>query len=837
MVGMVIVSHSRALAESLVKLVNQVTTTNAPITYAAGVGSDRQTFGTDATEIMEAIQRVYSPDGVIVLMDIGSAVLSTQMAIDLLPPEISSKVQICSAPLVEGAIAAAVQISLGSSLDVISNEARQAITPKQSMIGDIVEPAAERVSVQLPREQETVTVTLINLHGLHARPAARFVQKAASFDAEITVKDITNGRGPVTSRSLNAIATLGAVENHQIIISASGGDARQAVQELKALVDTGFGEPLAASTTIPTVKSDKRPIPVPIQGDAIQAVPMSDGYAVGTLFRYEPPRPTIPNTPAVDLQGEWNQIQNAIETTLREINLRSKQMKATLGADEAAIFDAHALILQDPELLEDTRKGIFERHLNAAAAWDSAIQVVADNYRSLTDSYLQQRSADVEDVGRQVVMALMGSPATIPIILEKPVILYAEDLTPTETSQLELDKVLGIITARGGPTSHSAILARGLGIPAVSGSGQLNIIQQPGELIAIDGFSGKIWINPKPETQASIVKKREEWMAEKNKLLQSSQEFAVTKDGARIEVFANIGNVKDTGIALQNGAEGVGLLRTEFMFLTRETAPDEEEQVELLLQIYQEMGKKRPVTVRTLDVGGDKKLPYIDLPEEANPFLGMRALRLSLEKPRLLFMPQLRAILRAAYGFPCRIMFPMVADAEEIQAAKNWVEKAHTELSAERIPHAWPVEIGIMVEIPSASLLSPILARMVDFFSIGTNDLTQYTLAAERGNPALAYLADGLNPAVLQLIDKVCRSAHAAGKWVGICGELGGNPEALPILIGLGVDELSMSAPSIPRAKMIVRALDKKKAEELAQKTLEAATSTAVHALAKAFNG
>jgi phosphocarrier protein FPr len=536
------------------------------------------------------------------------------------------------------------------------------------------------------------------------------------------------------------------------------------------------------------------------------------------------------------MDEEWTRIQSAIDTTLSEINLRSKRIKATWSPDEAAIFDAHALILQDPEMLDLTRKEIFENHLNAAAAWEHAIHVVAENYRSLSDPYLQQRSADVEDVGTQVLLALMGSPIAAPIALDKPVILYAEDLTPTETSQLDLAKVLGIFTARGGPTSHSAILARGLGIPAVSGNGQLIFKQKPGDLIGIDGFNGEIWVNPKPQVQASLVEKREQWLAGQKKLLLRSQESAVTQDGARIEVFANIGNLMDAKAALQNGAEGVGLLRTEFMFLTRESAPDEEEQYELLLRIYTEMGKYRPVTVRTMDVGGDKKLPYIDLPAEANPFLGMRALRLSLEKPELLFMPQLRAILRAADGFSCRIMFPMVADVEEIQAARYWVEKAHAELTTEKIRHAWPVELGIMVEIPSASILSSVMAPMVDFFSIGTNDLTQYTLAAERGNPALAYLADGLNPAVLQLIDRVCRSAHAVGKWVGVCGELGGNPEALPILVGLGVDELSMSAPSIPRAKMIIRSLNKLKAQELAQKALDAPTSAAVHALAKSFD-
>jgi phosphoenolpyruvate-protein phosphotransferase len=315
--------------------------------------------------------------------------------------------------------------------------------------------------------------------------------------------------------------------------------------------------------------------------------------------------------------------------------------------------------------------------------------------------------------------------------------------------------------------------------------------------------------------------------------LTTSHDPAITQDGKRIEVFANIGGVNDAQAAVQNGAEGVGLLRTEFLFLTRQTPPTEDEQALLLRQIFETL-HPHPVTVRTLDVGGDKNLPYIHLPTEANPFLGVRALRLSLSQPDI-FLTQLRAILRAAVGSPCRIMYPMVADVSEVRQARQWLEKAHIELQTENIPHAWPVEIGIMVEIPSAALLSASLAQEVDFFSIGTNDLTQYTLAAERGNPQLAHLADGLHPAVLRLIQQVAAGAHQAGKWAGICGELGGDPEAVPILVGLGIDELSLNPAGIPRVKAIVRRLSMPQAVALAEKALQAQTGTEVRALARAF--
>jgi phosphoenolpyruvate-protein phosphotransferase len=336
--------------------------------------------------------------------------------------------------------------------------------------------------------------------------------------------------------------------------------------------------------------------------------------------------------------------------------------------------------------------------------------------------------------------------------------------------------------------------------------------------------------------QAAIRTRRLEWLAAREALLRTSQELGRTKDGRRVEVFANIGGVNDARGAVQNGAEGVGLLRTEFLFLTRETAPSEEEQILLLREIFETMGEKRPVTTRTLDVGGDKELPYVQLPEEPNPFLGVRALRLSLSRPDL-FLTQLRAILRAAEGFPCRIMFPMVADVEEIRKARGWVEKAHLQLEAEQKAHAWPVELGIMIEIPSAALLAPVLAKEVDFFSIGTNDLTQYTLAAERGNPALYHLSDGLHPAVLRLICEVIKASHQAGKWTGICGELGGDPEAAPILVGLGVDELSLNPAGIPRIKSILRELTMESAEALAERALRCQTSAEVRQLVREFQG
>jgi phosphocarrier protein FPr len=832
MVGLVIVSHSRALADAVVGLLRQVSSAELRIAVAAGVGEDRSEFGTDAVEIMEAIQSVYSDSGVLVLMDLGSAVLSAKMALELLPPSMAEKVRFCGAPMIEGGVAAAVQIGLTDDLDAICREANAALAPKHEQLGEGTE-ASNAPSSLLGEAVRgaSITLTLTNLHGLHARPAAKFVQTAGRFMANVTVADLTNGKGPVSARSLNAIATLGAIEGHQIRISASGEETKLVLAALKVLIEDNFGEPAADSATKEQPAEVQKRLP---DSGALRAIPISDGFALAPLHKYQAQRPPISDHPAENPEAEWTQLQAALENTSREITLLARRMKQSIGPGEGAIFDAHLLILQDPDLIQQARAGIDLRRENAAFAWNRAITEAAEKYRALDDPYLQQRAADVEDVGAQVLFAMMNHTARASLAFDEPVILYAADLSPTETSQLDMNMVRGIITAGGGPTSHSAILARALGIPAVAGVGTLLDRQPNGALTGINGFTGEIWLEPSQEIQKALETHRAEWLAGREKLLQISQQMGQTKDGRRIEVFANIGGVNDARGAVQNGAEGVGLLRTEFLFLTREIPPTEEEQTLVLREIFETMGEQRPVTVRTLDVGGDKALPYIQLPEEPNPFLGVRALRLSLSRPDL-FLTQIRAILRAAEGYPCRIMFPMVADVEEIRKARSFVERAHHELAAEKKPHAWPVDLGIMVEIPSAAILAPVLADEVDFFSIGTNDLTQYTLAAERGNPALYHLADGLHPAVLQLIKEVVSASNQAGMWTGICGELGGDPEATPILVGLGVDELSLNPAGIPRIKSIIRDLTMENARVLARKALHCQTSAEVRQLVRDF--
>jgi multiphosphoryl transfer protein len=652
---------------------------------------------------------------------------------------------------------------------------------------------------------------------------------AASFDAEIQVLNESKMKGPVSAKSLNALATLGAVQGTQIIISATGDQAEEAVKALDLLVRTNFGEKESSSIEKPFTPSD----PSPRQEGDLSAVAVSEGIAVGPLYLYHPPLPPVPKHKTQDPDSSWKNLQAALETTSLNIQERRRRVAGELGEEQAAIFDAHLLILDDPELADRARQLVYQERKNEAAAWNQAIQEVASSYQDLEDHYLQQRAADVLDVGSQVLYALSGLSTEGAIELPHPVILFAPDLTPTQTAQLDMSKVLGLMTIAGGPTSHSAILARSMGIPAVAGADPSIETLPGGTILGLDGFHGRITIEPSPQDLARLEGRRKKWLEQRESLLKTSHEPALTLDGRRIEVAANVGTLRDAEIAIANGADGVGLLRTEFLFQTGDTPPDEETQMQALAEISEKLNPL-PVIVRTLDVGGDKELPYIDLPEEANPFLGVRAIRLSLRNPEL-FRTQLRAILRAGARANVRVMFPMVTSIQEVREAREILNEEHLALQSKGIPHSWPIQVGIMVEVPGAALTSRVIAPEVDFFSIGTNDLTQYTLAAERGSAALADFADALHPAVLQLIKQVIDAAHAHGKWVGVCGELAGDPTAAPVLVGLGVDELSLNPGGIPRIKAIVRNIQLKQAKELALKALDSESVTRVRQIAQAF--
>jgi multiphosphoryl transfer protein len=839
MVNIVLVSHSAKVAAGVKELAEQMTHGRVKI-FAAG-GLDSETLGTNVETILQALTAADNPDGTLVLMDLGSAILSAETALEVLPPEMHPRVRFCAAPLVEGAIAAGVQASLGSDLETVYREAMGALDPKAEHLGEILPaPVTESAtrSVEYP-QGESVTLTLMNTYGLHARPAARLVQAIAAFTAEVTVADLTNGKGPVSARSLNRLATLGAVRGHQLCFEAVGPQASAALAAVQTLVGDNFGKEAFEAPEIPEALpaasrdgEGKRVDFEPIVPGMIQAIPVVDGFALAMSAHVKPPQPVVPSHQTANPEGDWRDFGLALEAVRRSIHERRSRIAAQMGDAKAEIFDAHLLILQDPELLAAVRLRIFEQKMNAAMAWERGIQEIVAAYEALEDAYLQRRAQDVVDVGSQVLLALLGQPEG-EITFAQPVILLAQDLTPTQIACLDLNKVLGLATVQGGPMSHSTILARSLGIPALTGLPEALLDLAEGTLLALDGFAGRLWLSPGDDVRSEIATKRAAWLAQKGHLLETSGKLAVTLDGEVIEVAANVGSVAEAGIAFDNGADGIGVLRTEFLFLRRTTPPDEGTQFDALASIFARMGT-RPVIVRTLDVGGDKLLPYIDLPPEANPYLGVRAIRLSQRYPHLL-LAQSRAILRAGLHGSTKIMFPMITNLDEVYFGKAIVEQAHRELEDERMEHVWPVETGIMVETPAAALLAPVLAPHVDFFSIGTNDLTQYTLAAERGNPELAGFSDALHPAVLQLIRQVVLAARLHGKWVGVCGELAGDPVAIPVLMGLGVRELSMNPGSIPKAKDVIRSLRQYEAESLAERVLQADGAASARQIAKNF--
>jgi phosphotransferase system enzyme I (PtsI) len=554
----------------------------------------------------------------------------------------------------------------------------------------------------------------------------------------------------------------------------------------------------------------------------------SPGIAAGPAFVFQPAELVITVRQGGDANNEWRRCQSALAAAMQELGELRQSAAQRVGETEAAIFDAQQMICCDPELSQE-----IEVEVNGGASAEAAVEAVFARatalFEAMDDPLFRARGADFSDVGRRVLCLLLGVPNRSLADLAAPAIIVARDLFPSDTAQMNRELVRGFCTAGGGALSHTAILARNLGLPAVVGTGEALLELENGTPVIVDGDAGLVIAEAGEAEQRAYRARAETHAAARARAQASAHEPAITRDARQVEVAANIGLPGEEEQALAAGAEGIGLLRTEFLFSGRQIAPGEEEQFAAYRPIFQAMGS-RPVIARTLDIGGDKPAPFLAVPREDNPFLGWRAIRIGLDRPELL-KTQLRALLRAGYGHTLKIMFPMVATVEEMQAARRLAEEARAELAARGIPSADPVEIGMMVEVPSAAVLADLLALHADFFSIGSNDLTQYTFAADRGNPAVASLTDALHPAVLRLVDGVIRAAHAAGIWVGMCGELAGDPAAIPVLLGLGLDEFSMGAAAIPAAKALIRRISLEGTRALAAQALRQPGAAAVRAL------
>ncbi|MFI6073534.1 phosphoenolpyruvate--protein phosphotransferase [Actinoplanes sp. NPDC051343] len=871
MVGLVVVGHSRALATAAVALAAEMVH-DRPVPIEVAAGLDDTTFGTDATAIMDAITSADRGDGVVVLMDLGSALLSTELALELLEDGVREKVTLSAAPLVEGLVAAAVSAAAGATRQEVAAEAANALAGKQAQLGAEVTLAAGTPSdPPIAVSDGTASFVLRNAHGLHARPAARLVAEARRFDASVELRNATTRSAWVPAGSLSRVATLGALEGHVVEVRASGRQAHEATDAVLALAGRAFGEdshdlpapagdvlaagilpgqpasardrpaPLppppqhwvgsskaggsdnsSGSSTIgasshtakatSTTAEATSPKPADIPSTVMNGQAASPGIAIGPVWHLQGGTPQIPDTPPQDAATEQHRLNDALASVRADIEAVKSVTTQEIGPAEAEIFDAHLLLLDDADILDEAHRRIRDGE-TAPRAWATATERTAAAFQALDDPYLQARAADVHAVGDQVLRALLGITAAP---LNREGILVAPELTPAEAAALDPATVTGVLLAYGSPTSHGAILARTRGTPAVVGLGPAVLEVPDGAFVVFDGGTGEVVIEPGADRRAAFRERAAAQEQRRKHAFDRSEGPAVSRDGVTVSVGANVGSVADAAAAAAYGADMAGLVRTEFLFLDRDAAPDADEQEATYRAIAAALGGRR-ITLRTLDVGGDKPLRYLPGPAEENPFLGVRGLRHSLAHPDLLAI-QLQAMVRVARDHPVDIMFPMVSTVDEVIAARRVLGQ---------VPET--LRVGIMIEVPAAALKAAAFAPYVDFVSIGTNDLTQYTLAAERGNPALASLADGLDPGVLRLIDTVCRAARGHFE-VAVCGELAADPAAVEILTGLGVHELSMAPPAIPAVKELVRGLDLKEAAARAATALTLPSAAAVRA-------
>ena len=685
----------------------------------------------------------------------------------------------------------------------------------RSVILDVELAAAPAVDGAPATEATAVSadIRLPNRQGLHARPAAVVAAAAKAFRADIR---LLRGADAANAKSVTSILLLATNPHDAIRVSATGPDAAAAVSALAELLACGSGESQASGESAVPAAAAAPAIPAaPTDPRKLAGVSASPGVALGKVAQVRRTAISVAEQGA-GLERERAHLDAALTRARQQI---SAQQAANSGA-ASRILDAHLELLADPELIDLAVAGLAGGR-SAGFAWREAYSRYAARLEALASALLRERAGDVRDVGGRV-LGLLAGVTTAPLEFAPGSILIADELTPSETASLDAGRVLGLCTTGGGPTSHAAILARALGLPAVCGVDRAALELEDGTAVLLDGTGGTLLKNPDETEVAAARAVMGRLAAQRHSERAAASEPAATTDGHRIEIAANIGTAEEAVAAVAHGAEAVGLLRSELLFLDRDTAPEEREQAEVYRAVAAALGRGRRLVIRTLDVGGDKPLAYLPLPAEQNPFLGLRGIRVSLERPDLL-RSQLRAILTAAALGDIHVMFPMIATLDELRAARSILDEEQRATGA-------AVRVGVMIEVPSAALGAEQLAREVDFFSIGTNDLTQYTLAMDRGHPKLASRADALHPAVLRLISLTVDAAHRHGKWVGVCGGMAAEPLAVPVLLGIGVDELSVPVPAIAAVKALVRRLSLRHCRDLAREVAGLSTAGEVRA-------
>ena len=695
------------------------------------------------------------------------------------------------------------------------------------IIGEGAVPAKTeaRPAVEDTRESISVSeeVVVRNPQGLHARPTAQLIQIVRKFESEIELHNLSNDK-QCKANSLTAIMSLSTGLGAQLKITATGPDAEEALKAVVQGFHDGLGEKVA---DIIEAAAEAEEEEAPLLGlavtdeSALPGVKAAPGMAIGQLLHQTNELPEYLEYAANGAQ-ERKQLEAGIGKARKGLAQLIEKMTADGMGSHAEVFEAHQEMLEDPALQGRAKKHI-DAGKSAAWAWHAAYTAEAEDLSKLDNAMLAARAADVQDIGLRVLREMLGietSAASMP----ENTILVLTDITPSEVVTLDRSRVVGIITIEGGATSHAAILAGSLGLPYLVNVPAVIRESENGTSAILDAGKARLRLNPTAEEMKECEEKRKAAAQAREEALKVTHEPAITKDGHRVEIAANIGSQEDAEKAVELGAEAVGLLRSEFLYMERVSEPCEAEQQAVYEGILGAMGKERPVIIRTLDVGGDKPLAYLPLPKEENPFLGERGVRIGINRPSIL-RKQVRAILKAAHAGSARIMFPMISSLDEFRAVKKLVQEEQEKLGVT------DVEIGIMIEVPSAALLADQFAKEVDFFSIGTNDLTQYALAVDRGHPRLAARVDGLHPAVLRLIDMTVKAADREGKWTGICGSLASDPAAVPVLTGLGVQELSVSVPALPIVKAKVRDLNFAECQKMAEKALTLDSAEAVRKL------
>ena len=829
MISLVVVSHSRALAEAAVALASEMVPGPDGPRIEVAAGLDDGGLGTDAAAVAAALERAgeaAGEDGVLVLVDLGSAVLSAEMALDFVDPDLAGRVRLSAAPLVEGLVAAVVAAGAGSDVAAVAREAEAGLTPKAAHLGLVAEDdegAPDRPDGAGPDQGDddtwshSVELSVLGEHGLHARPAARVVALAGarSPGTKLRLRNLTSGGPAADALSLSAVATLDARQGHVLLAEADGPDAEALLAELQDLAATGFGdlrppvEPMGERVGVAPAVSDEPGV----AGSGLEA-------AVGPVVRVEEALDLSGIEPA-GVETEQQRWRDAVEEAVGRLGELQERARRHLGEGEAEVFEAHAALLRDPQITDDVARRVDDGEA-AALAWAESVRAASDRFEALEDPYQRERAQDVRSIGERVLRILLG--ASEPERLERGV-LVVEELDPALAISLDGQEVLGVLTRRGGATGHGVLIATARGVPVLTGVGDRADVPD-GTVVAFDVRTGRLEVDPAPEVRAELEAVLEQRRTERERALEHARGPALTTDGVDIAVRANVASLAEARLAAEMGAAGSGLVRTEAVFGRWRTEPTVEQQVEVYTAIA-EACAPHPVTIRTWDVGGDKPLLFIPGAVEANPFLGARGLRAFADDPRIL-LDQLEALCRVGTRHPVKVLFPMVTTLADVALARELLDQAARRAGLDGAPEQ--VQVGIMVEVPAAALRVGQLAAGLDFVSIGSNDLSQYTLAAERGNPALADWSDHLEPAVLRLVRDVC-DAVPPGMTVSLCGSMAADASLAGLLVGLGVRDLSSSAAAVPLVKERLRGGSVADFRALADRALEAPDAPTVRAL------